>query len=161
MSAGHIKYRHAANGKSSSHMLRKHRKWPLGTEVLVKTPAGYLKGKIHKHWRITEAEHGASVEFPIIVDMGDANGARFSHIIPFRNMKPILKPAPYGRTREGKGIKAPQGWRVLREFEFIPRVHREYLEDGTWCEPNCNRTSTTPMWAHNVGAVRAFAVPRA
>lgn len=161
MAAGHITYRHTPKSKDSAHMLRKHRSWPLGTEVMVKTPAGYLKGKVHKHWRLNEAPHGASVEFPIIVDMGDANGARFSHIIPFRNMKPISKPAPYGRTREGKGVKAPLGWRVLREFEFIPQVHREYLEDGTWREPNSNRTADTPMWAHNVGSVRAFAVPRA
>jgi hypothetical protein len=140
-------------------MLRKHRKWPLGTEVLVKTPAGYMKGKIHKHWGITEAEHGASVEFPIIVDMGDANGARFSHIIPFRSMKPVSKPAPYGRTDEGKVIKAPPGWRILREFETIPAEHRECSANGVWCATRVCHSTMTPMWAQNSGYVRAFAAP--
>ncbi|MEX3983854.1 hypothetical protein AB4Y45_33250 [Paraburkholderia sp. EG287A] len=141
-------------------MLRKHRKWPLGTAVLVKTPAGYLLGKVHKHWRITEVEHGATVEFPCVVDMGDANGSRTSHIIAFRNMKPVSKPAAYGRTGKDKAIKAPAGWRVLREFEVIPHVHREGYEDGTWGEPLTRHGNQTPMWASTAGAVRAYAVPR-
>jgi hypothetical protein len=160
MAAGHISYRHIPKAKDSAHMLRKHRKWPLGTEVLVKTPSGYLKGKVHKHWRLNESPHVASVEFPFCVDMGDANGSRFCHNIPFRNMKPVSKPAPYGRTRDGKGVKAPRGWRVLKEFEFIPQVHREYFEDGTWSAPH-GHSAATPGFAHVAGTVRAFAVPRA
>jgi hypothetical protein len=161
MSAGHIQYRHVPNAKDSAHMLGKHRKWPLGTEVMVLTPQGYLKGNLHKHWRITEAQASATVEFPCVVDMGDANGRRTSHLIPFRNMKPVSKPAPYGRTSKNNAIKAPAGWRVLREFEVIPHVHRECAEDGTWGAPLTRHGQRTPMWASVAGTVRAFAVPRA
>jgi hypothetical protein len=160
MAAGHIRFRLTPNARVSSDFLRKHRKWPLGTVVMVKTPQGYLQGKVHKHWRIDEVEHGASVEFSQLVDLGDANGARFSHVIPFRNMKPVSKPAPYGRTGDGRVIQAPPGWRILREFATIPSVHRECLEDGVWCRPRICHSTMTPMWAQNWGSVRAFAVPR-
>jgi hypothetical protein len=89
MTAGHILSHFALGRKVNADFNRKHRKWPLGMPVLVKTPAGYLRGRIFKHWRIDENEHGASVEFPGIVDMGDANGARYCHEIPFRCMKPV------------------------------------------------------------------------
>jgi hypothetical protein len=89
MAAGHILRHFAPNRKVDADLKRKHRKWPLGTGVLVKTPMGYVPGRINKHWRIDESQHGASVEFPFLVDMGDANGARFCHEIPFRSMKPV------------------------------------------------------------------------
>lgn len=69
-------------------MLRKHRKWPLGQRVATLTPQGYLVGKINKHDR----HYGGccAVDFaPNTVDMGDANGARFCHVIPFRNLKKV------------------------------------------------------------------------
>ncbi|WP_157649552.1 hypothetical protein [Burkholderia ubonensis] len=160
MAAGHIVSHHAPTAKVSADMSRKHRKWPLGTQVLVKTPAGYLLGKVCKHWRIDEVEHGASVEFPDVVDMGDANGSRFSHVIPFRSMKPVSKPDPYGRTGDGKVIQAPAGWRILREFEPVPAVHRECLKNGSWCAPRRGHSTMTPMVAGIWGDVRAFAVPR-
>jgi hypothetical protein len=89
MAAGHILKHFAPNRKVDADLKRKHRKWPLGTVVLVKTPKGYFNGRIFKHWRIDENQHGATVEFPHIVDMGDANGARFCHEVPFRSMKPV------------------------------------------------------------------------
>jgi hypothetical protein len=70
-------------------MDRKHRRWPLGTPVAANTPAGYLTGIVFKHWRKNETPHGATVLFPEVVDMGDANGARFCHIVPFRNMRKL------------------------------------------------------------------------
>jgi hypothetical protein len=91
MAAGHILTHFAPNRKVDADLTRKHRKWPLGTPVLVKTPQGYLQGRIFKHWRIDENRHGASVEFPAVVDMGDANGARVCHEVPFRSMKPVRK----------------------------------------------------------------------
>lgn len=92
MSAGHLTERQSHwNRAVASDLDRKHRKWPLGTPVAVKTPAGYLRGRVVKHWRKGEVQHGASVEFPQIVDMEDANGARYCHVIPFRSMKPIAK----------------------------------------------------------------------
>jgi len=87
--AGHINYTITLGRKVSADFKRKHRKWPLGTTVMVMTPAGYLRGRISKHWRRTENHHGATVEFPEVVDMGDANGARYCHVIPFRSMKPV------------------------------------------------------------------------
>jgi len=91
MAAGHILKHSAPNRKVDADFARKHRKWPLGMTVMVKTPAGYQQGRIFKHWRIDENEHGASVEFPSVVDMGDANGVRYCHEIPFRCMKPVRK----------------------------------------------------------------------
>lgn len=89
MSAGHLTavqshWNHAV----TADMDRRHRKWPLGTAIQTNTPAGYLAGRIVKHWRKGEVAHGATVEFPMLVDMGDANGARYAHVIPFRSMRP-------------------------------------------------------------------------
>jgi hypothetical protein len=89
MAAGHILSHYALGRTVNADFKRKHRKWPLGMGVLVKTPAGYIRGRVFKHWRKDENEHGCSVEFPFIVDMGDANGARYCHEIPFRSMKPV------------------------------------------------------------------------
>jgi len=86
---GQSNYSITLGRKVSADFKRKHRKWPLGTTVMVMTPAGYLRGRISKHWRRTENHHGATVEFPEVVDMGDANGARYCHVIPFRSMKPV------------------------------------------------------------------------
>lgn len=90
MSAGHLTVEQSRwNRAVLADMARRHRKWPLGTVVKTNTPAGYLEGKIAKHWRKGEVAHGATVTFPELVDMGDANGARYSHVIPFRSMRPI------------------------------------------------------------------------
>jgi len=66
----------------------RHCKWPLGMTVLVKTPCGYLAGTVFKHdraWR-----HCCTVDFKRqLVNMGDANGERYCHNIPFRNLKPV------------------------------------------------------------------------
>jgi hypothetical protein len=70
-------------------MKRRHRKWPLGMGVRTKTPAGYLQGRIFKHWRKGEVPHGATVEFAEPVDLGNGNGARHCHEIPFRAMRPV------------------------------------------------------------------------
>lgn len=85
MVTGHIPW----NRRVAADLDRKHRKWPLGTVVMVKTPAGYLRGVVHKHWRKGERADGASVEFASCVDMGDGNESRFSHVIAFRSMRPI------------------------------------------------------------------------
>lgn len=90
MSAGHLTEEQARwNRAVKADMHRRHRKWPLGTEVRTKTPVGYLQGKVFKHWRKGEVPHGATVEFSVLVDMGDGNGARFCHEIPFRAMCPV------------------------------------------------------------------------
>ena len=89
MAAGHIRSNIGLGRKDQADFKRKHRKWPLGTAVMVQTPAGYLRGRIFKHWRINENHHGATVEFPEVVDMGDANGTRYCHVIPFRSMRPV------------------------------------------------------------------------
>jgi len=90
MSAGHLTPKQSRwNRAVSMDMKRRHRKWPLGTVVHIKTPAGYLQGKVCKHWRKGEVPHGASVEFPEPIDMGDGNGRRFSHVVPFRAMRPV------------------------------------------------------------------------
>jgi hypothetical protein len=70
--------------RESIHMTNKHRRWPLGAPVFAATPVGVLRGTVMKHWRSTEYPHGCSVEFATVVDLGDANGARFGHVIPFR-----------------------------------------------------------------------------
>jgi hypothetical protein len=80
----------------------RHCKWPLGLKVMVKTEQGYMEGRIHKN--DSRAPHKAWVTFPVCVTMQgrDDNGrmfklcqcctephARFGHVIPFRNMKPL------------------------------------------------------------------------
>lgn len=83
---------------------RRHSKWPLGLSVMVKTEAGYLRGKINKHSR--KERHACWVEFPQTVTMrvrgwgrwhqrckcclrtGEPS-ARYCHVIPFRNIYPI------------------------------------------------------------------------
>lgn len=88
MSAGHLAPRYSLlNRAVRQDMTRRHRKWPLGTVVSVLTPQGYLVGRVFKHWRKDEVAHGATVDFPYCVDMGDANGLRFCHVIPFRSMR--------------------------------------------------------------------------
>jgi len=70
-------------------MLAKHKKWPLDLPVATLTPQGYLGGRVVKHDR----EYGdrCLVEFTVMVNMGDANGSRFCHIIPFRNLRNLEK----------------------------------------------------------------------
>ncbi|WP_432262765.1 hypothetical protein [Cupriavidus sp. TMH.W2] len=89
MSAGHLTAQQSRwNRAVGADMARRHRKWPLGTVVHTKTPAGYLRGRIIKHWRKGEVPHGTSVEFPEAIDLGDGNGTRFCHEIPFRSLRP-------------------------------------------------------------------------
>jgi len=83
MNAGMSKREHA-------HMRGKHRRWPLGTPVMANTPVGLLRGRVFKHWRSDVAPHGCSVEFDRVVDLGDANGGRYCHVIPFRNLRPLV-----------------------------------------------------------------------
>ncbi len=66
----------------------RHCKWPLSTPVMVKTPDGYLRGTVNRHY---EDSNGCDISFDVTVDMGDANGRRYSHHIPFRSMKPVDK----------------------------------------------------------------------
>lgn len=63
----------------------RHCKWPLGAAVWVLTPDGYLKGAVNRHE--TEYPNRCDVAFEVPVDMGDANGRRFCHPIPFRMMR--------------------------------------------------------------------------
>lgn len=64
---------------------RKHKKWPLGMIVKVKTRLGYMTGRVFKHWRASEVPHGCSVEFDKPVDLGRTQGSEtFCHILPFR-----------------------------------------------------------------------------
>lgn len=88
-------------------MDHKHCKWPLGTEVMTLTPDGYLKGSVSRH--VKGYPHACDIDFEQTVDMGDANGRRFGHIIPFRSLKrvgarvprlkrPWYKEPPYDRA---------------------------------------------------------------
>lgn len=81
--------------QTAAEMKTRHRKWPLGTEVIANTPIGRLPGRVHKHWRLEEVAAGCSIEFfgymPEPVDLGDANGARWCHVISFRNLKRVAK----------------------------------------------------------------------
>lgn len=70
-------------------MEAKHRRWPLGTTVEANTPIGVTVGKVSKHWRSDEVPHGCSIAFPHPVDLGDANGRRFCHVLPFRNLRKV------------------------------------------------------------------------
>lgn len=65
----------------------RHCKWPLSTVVWVLTPDGYVEGSINRH----EKDHPnrCDVAFHKTVDMGDANGRRYCHAIPFRNIRPV------------------------------------------------------------------------
>lgn len=68
-------------------MMRRHLKWPLSMRVAVKTPQGYMIGKISGHLR--EHPHKCSVDFsPNMVDF-DGYGLRFCATLPFRNLKKI------------------------------------------------------------------------
>jgi hypothetical protein len=78
-------------------MRAKHRKWPLTTPVMVKTPQGYLLGKVMKHISPREGSHAGRnrykyrcyVDFrPALVDM-DGYGLRFSAIVPFRSIRKV------------------------------------------------------------------------
>ena len=78
------------NRRVAADLKRKHRKWPLGTAVMVKTPQGYLKGVVFKHWRKGERGDVAAISFEgLFVNMGNANGERLCHDIPFRNLRPV------------------------------------------------------------------------
>lgn len=68
----------------------------------------------------------------------------------------------YGFTDDGIEIFPPAGWKLLKEGDHIPQVHREFIDYvGTtmWNQPKRCRSTMTPMWAGVWGAVRAFAVP--
>lgn len=69
-------------------MMRRHLKWPLCMEVMVKVPDGrYLKGAVNGH--IGEYPHSCWISFePVLVDY-DGYGARYAAIVPFRSMKPV------------------------------------------------------------------------
>ena len=78
------------NKKTRATFKTRHRKWPLGTKVIANTPIGRIEGKVGKHWRDYEVAAGCTVDFhPHLIDLGDANGERFCHVIPFRNLKKI------------------------------------------------------------------------
>jgi hypothetical protein len=68
-------------------MMRRHLKWPLSMRVAVKTPQGYLQGKIVKHLR--EDKNKCIVDFsPVLVNY-DGYGLRFIAYVPFRSIKKI------------------------------------------------------------------------
>ena len=70
-----------------AHMQGKHMRWPLGTWVIANTNIGRIWGKVSKHWRSTEYPHKCSIDFEMPINLGDANGSRFSHVLPFRSLK--------------------------------------------------------------------------
>lgn len=89
MSAGHLlPHQSRRNQKTKAEMRTRHRKWPLGKVVMTLTPQGYLMGRVHKHWGLYEYGAACSIDFDQSVDMGNANGSRLSHVIPFRNLRP-------------------------------------------------------------------------
>lgn len=159
MAAGHITRHTASSRIVKADMRRKHARFPLGMRVLVKTPEGYMKGKVSKHWRPDEYRHGCSIEFPFPISMGDANGKRYSHVIPFRSVKPIENTPRYGFQDNGMRIVAPAGWRMLHIFEPVTGAHRNSDENGKWCQPHVGPTTMTPFFADVCGWVRAIAVP--
>jgi hypothetical protein len=63
----------------------------------------------------------------------------------------------YGFTDSGLPIKAPEGWVIIPEDEWIPQVHREAKEDGYWCSPRRCHSTMTAMSARTWGWVRAYA----
>ncbi len=68
----------------------RHCKWPLGMTVMVKTPGGYMQGKVNRHQKTDRrCRHGCDIAFEVVVDLGDRNGSRFCHHIPFRCIKPV------------------------------------------------------------------------
>lgn len=69
-------------------MMRRHLKWPLSMRVAVKTPQGYLEGRIIKHLR--ENENKCLVTFePHLVDYDHTGHMTHSAFVPFRNIKKI------------------------------------------------------------------------
>ncbi|WP_295487899.1 hypothetical protein [uncultured Pseudomonas sp.] len=64
----------------------RHCKWPLGTTVHVKTPAGYLLGTISKHDR--SLPNGCWVDFDIAFSWRYPEHQGYGHIVPFRSMRP-------------------------------------------------------------------------
>lgn len=66
----------------------------------------------------------------------------------------------YGYTETGETIQPPTGWKLLPEGEWVPHVHREATENGTWCAPRSSRSTMTPLYARVAGYVRAIAVPQ-
>jgi hypothetical protein len=73
--------------KEYAEMRKRHRKWPLGTVVIVDTPTGKRMASISRHMRQEGNRAQADVTFPECIDLGTANGYRLSHPIPFRCMK--------------------------------------------------------------------------
>ena len=69
----------------------RHCKWPLGTLVWVKTPQGYMEGRVNRHLTHPRYIDKCDIAFVELVDMGDANGVRYCHAVPFRNIKPKEK----------------------------------------------------------------------
>jgi hypothetical protein len=74
--------------------------------------------------------------------------------------------AEYGRTRDGKFIDPPPGWRILPIGTRIPNSrHRQFSQGpeqrGAWGRELSGVTTMTPITAHPSGWVRAYAVPAA
>lgn len=67
----------------------RHCKWPLGTIVWVLVEQDYLEGRINRH--LKRYVDKCDIAFVEPVDLGDANGLRYCHAIPFRNIKPKEK----------------------------------------------------------------------
>jgi hypothetical protein len=91
---------------NSKGMDNKHCKWPLSTVVFVNTPDGYIKGRVSRH--VKGYPYACDICFDVVVDMGDANGRRYSHIIPFRNIKPVGKVRllkPWYKEDKYRGVK--------------------------------------------------------
>lgn len=69
-------------------MMRRHLKWPLSMEVAVKTPQGYLHGKVSGHLR--DYPNKCFVDFtPNLVDFDGDGHLRLSARVPFRNIKKV------------------------------------------------------------------------
>jgi hypothetical protein len=68
-------------------MMRRHLRWPLSVRVAVKTPQGYLEGKICKHDR--DYQHKCMIDFSPNLVSFDAYPPRHVAIVPFRNIKKL------------------------------------------------------------------------
>jgi hypothetical protein len=68
----------------------------------------------------------------------------------------------YGKDGEGRSITAPTGWKILPQGEYVPQVHREFLQmpgrKGAWCEPRRGYSTMTAIHAQVWGNVQAYAV---
>lgn len=82
---------------------RRHREWPLGTKVIVNMtglqarvkpgtdPRGMLAGPRALHGRVVRHIRGkdqaCDIEFAVPIDIGNANGLRYCHVLSLSRLK--------------------------------------------------------------------------